>query len=150
MNAITQTLLNIKEFAEGEKPLDYILIAVNEAKAEFQNRIFNSEEGAKDDKAKGLGKYTNAYARYRIAKGRQAKVIDLELTGSLRRDIKVIKNQSQVLIIIISDVELEKLEHLERMYTTKIFSLNKQEYERYAEKAAELFIGELIHIFNNE
>lgn len=150
MNAITQTLQNIIEFAESEKPLDFLLIAVNEAKADFQNRIFNSEEGAKDTKGKGLGKYSNPYASYRQAHGRQAKVVDLEFTGSLRREFKVVKTEDKVFINIISDSELRKAEYLEENYKTKIFSLNEEEQNIYKRKSNDLFIREIKKICKNE
>ena len=150
MASITQILNDIKDFAESERPLEYLLIAVNEAKADFQNRIFNSESGAKDSKGKGLGAYSNSYAKYRVAKGRQAKVVDLEFTGSLRRDFKVIKDDTLIKIIAPSETELKKIEYLEKNYKTKIFTLDEEEYRRYSEKASRLFIGELINIWNNE
>jgi len=150
MNAITQTLLNIKEFAESEKPLDFLLIAVNEAKADFQNRIFNSEDGAKDAKGKGLGKYSNSYARYRQAKGRQAKAVDLEFTGSLRREIKVVKTEDKVLINIVSAFELRKAEYVEENYKTKIFTLNDDEHNIYKRKSNDLFLREIKKICRNE
>ena len=58
-------LKSLKEFANSEVPMDLLLVAVNETKAEMQNRIFNSEKGAKDVQGKGLGNYSNAYANYR-------------------------------------------------------------------------------------
>ena len=143
-------LNNIKDFAESEKPLEYLLIAVNEAKADFQNRIFNSESGAKDSKGKGLGTYSNSYAKYRQSKGRQAKVVDLEFTGSLRRDLKVVKDGTTVKIVVPSETELKKIEYLENNYKTKIFTLDEDEYKKYSEKVYSLFIGELINICNNE
>lgn len=157
MNNITKALLNIKEFAESEKPLDFLLIAVNEAKAEFQNRIFNSEEGAKDVKGKKLfsriskeSKYSNPYVKYRRSKGRQTNYIDLEFTGSLRRDIKVLKTEDKVFIDIISGFELSKVAHLENLYNTNIFSLNNDEKEIYKRKSNDLFIREIKKICKNE
>lgn len=149
MGSLTDILKQIKDFAESEKPVDYIVIATNETKAEFQNRVFNSEEGAKDTKGKGLGKYSNPYAKYRRSKGRQSAVVDLEFTGSLRRDIRVVKNDNVIQMAFTSDKETKKRGYLEEMYKTNIFSLNEEEYEKLTDKASNLILTEIEEIFNN-
>ncbi|MCQ4139234.1 hypothetical protein [Chryseobacterium sp. EO14] len=149
MGTLSEKLLKLQEFAESGVPLDLILIAVNETKANFQNRIFNSEEGAKDAKGKGLGKYSNRYAKYRQAKGRQTKVVDLELTGSLRRDFKVLKNENNIAIKVTSESEQKKVKYLEENYKTKIFSLNDEEYNACLNKSARLILDEIINIYKN-
>ena len=150
MLPFTKILTDLKDFAQSEVPLDLLFISVNEVRADFTNRAFNSETGSKDNKGKGLGKYSNSYAKYRESKGRQKKVVDLEFTGSLRRDLKVIRtNDTTISMQLLSPAERKKAEYLEANYKTTIFELSDEEYSSVFEKSATLFNREIKEIIEN-
>lgn len=145
----SKILKEVRDFADSEVPLDLLLIAVNESKAEFVNRAFNSESGSKDIKGKGLGTYSNAYAEYRKSLGRQTKVIDLELTGSLRRDLKTIKKDNSISLQYLSNDEVKKIVDLEKRYKSTIFELSEDEQNSVFQKANTLFSREITEIIKN-
>lgn len=143
-------LTGLKDFAESEVPLDLLFIAVNETKAEFTNRAFNSESGSKDVKGKLLGKYTDRYAKLRESKGRKTKVVDLEFTGSLRRDLKVIRsNDTTISMLYLSPEEQKKIGYLENNYKTSIFELSESEQLSVFEKSTTLINKEIKDIIEN-
>lgn len=145
----SKILKEIKTFAESETPLDFLLIAVNETKAEFTNRAFNSEQGSKDNKGKGLGNYSNSYASFRASKGRQNKKVDLELTGSLRRDLKTIRKENSISMQFLSADEVKKIGYLETKYKTTIFELSEDEKLSVKNKANTLFVGKINEILSD-
>ena len=150
MLQFNKILTGLKDFAESEVPLDLLFVAVNETKAEFTNRAFNSETGSKDAKGKGLGKYSNGYASYRSSKGRQIKNVDLELTGSLRRDLKVIRsNDTTISMVYLSPEEQKKIGYLENNYKTSIFELSETEQNSVFEKSLTLINREIKEIIEN-
>jgi hypothetical protein len=150
MLQFNKILTGLKEFAESEVPLDLLFVAVNEIKAEFTNRAFNSETGSKDAKGKGLGKYSNGYASYRISKGKQAKVVDLEFSSSLRKDIKVIRsNDTTISMLYLSPDEQKKIGYLESNYKTSIFELSNDEQNSVFEKSLTLINREIKQIIEN-
>jgi hypothetical protein len=100
---------------------------MDQAKSDLQTRVFNSEEGAKDIKGQGLGGYSNGYAAYRRSKGRQTKYVDLELTGSLRRNFQITQVGDRVAIVVPSATERAKIDKLEKQYKKNIFDLSKEE-----------------------
>jgi hypothetical protein len=124
---IENVLNELKGWALSERPLDIMTQAVEQGRSEFMNRVFNSEVGAKDINSKGLGKYSNPYADYRKSLGRQTKVVDLNLTGSLFRDIKTVRSEGGITIAVPSVTEREKIADLERRYRKNIFDLNESE-----------------------
>lgn len=145
----SKILKEVRDFAESEVPLDLLLIAVNETKAEFTNRVFNSESGTKDTKGKGLGKYSNGYASYRQSIGRQTKHVDLELTGSLRRDLKTIRKENSISMQYLATDEVKKIGYLENQYKTRIFELSKDEKQSVNKKANTLFSKQITQIIKN-
>ena len=150
MLQFNKILTGLKDFAESEVPLDLLFVAVNETKADFTNRAFNSETGSKDAKGKGLGKYSNGYASYRASKGRQIKNVDLELTGSLRRDLKVIRsNDTTISMFFLSPEEQKKIAYLESNYKTSIFELSETEQNAVFEKSLTLINTEIKEIIEN-
>ena len=150
MLQFNKILTGLKDFAESERPLDLLFVAVNETKADFTNRAFNSETGSKDAKGKGLGKYSNGYASYRASKGRQIKNVDLELTGSLRRDLKVIRsNDTTISMIFLSPEEQKKIAYLESNYKTPIFETSETEQNAVFEKSLTLINTEIKQIIEN-
>jgi hypothetical protein len=145
----SKILKEVRDFAESEVPLDLLLIAVNESKAEFTNRVFNSESGTKDTKGKGLGKYSNSYASYRLSIGRQINNVDLELTGSLRRDLKTIRKENSISMRFLATDEVKKIGYLETQYKTSIFDLNEDEKKGVFTKANALFMNEINQIIKD-
>jgi hypothetical protein len=145
----SKILKEVRDFAESEVPLDLLLIAVNESKAEFTNRVFNSESGTKDTKGKGLGKYSNSYASYRRSIGRQTNNVDLELTGSLRRDLKSIRKENSISMQFLATDEVKKIGYLETQYKTRIFDLNEEEKKGVFTKANTLFMNEINQIIKD-
>ena len=142
-------LKSLKEFANSEVPMDLLLVAVNETKAEMQNRIFNSEKGAKDVQGKGLGNYSNAYANYRKKLGRQVKYKDLELTGALRRELETVRSDDNIKIVIRSESEVKKAKYIEEQEKQTIFALSEEEQKLVGEKANILFSREIEKIIEN-
>lgn len=124
---VEKALNELKNWALSERPLDIIVQAVEQGRGQFMNRVFNSETGAKDITGKGLGKYSNPYAEYRKSLGRQTKVVDLNLTGSLFREIKTVQVEGAVTIAVPSAFERDKIADLERRYRKNIFDLNESE-----------------------
>lgn len=145
----TKILEGVRDFADSEKPLDLLLIAVNETKADFTNRVFNSEQGTKDVKGKGLGNYSNSYAEYRKSLGRQTKFVDLELTGSLRRNLQLIRSNTSISMQFRDPLEVEKVLKLEKQYKKTIFELSTDEKNSVNTKANSLFIKEITQIIND-
>jgi hypothetical protein len=142
-------LKGLREFAESEVPLDLLFISANEVKADFQNRVFNSEDGSKDRTGKGLGGYSNKWAKVRREAGRQTKFKDLEFTGSLRRSIRTARTDDEIQILITSSLEVKKAVDLERITRKDIFSLSDSEIESFTEKSVKLFNNEIKEIINN-
>ena len=168
-------LKGLKEFAESEVPLDLLFISANEVKADFQNRVFNSEDGSKDRTGKGLGKYSKkklplffykksdlydkidelkyedglSYSTFRELSGRQNKVKDLELTSSLRRSIRTARTDEEVNILISSSVEIEKAKNIESQSGKDIFSFSDSEIESFQYKSDKLFNNEIKEIIKN-
>jgi len=142
-------MLNLRSFAESEVPLDLLFICANEVKAEFENRVFNSEVGAKDKTGKGLGGYSNQYAKVRKEEKRQTEYKDLEFTGSLRRSIKTVRSEIEAQILIGSPLEVTKAVNLEKQTKKDIFSLSSEEIQSCEEKAIKLFNNEIKEIIQN-
>jgi hypothetical protein len=142
-------LQDLKDFADSEVPLDLLFIAVNETKAEVANRIFNSETGTTAKDGKKLRAYSQGYAEYRRSLGRQTKVVDLELTGSLRRELKVFKKNESITMGFLSKTETKKIGYLEKGYKKTIFEANKDEVASVNEKANKLFLNEIKTILEN-
>lgn len=124
---VKKLLEELVVWAEGERPLDIVVQAVEQGRSAMAIRIFNDQRGTKDIVGKGLGKYSNPYAELRKARGLQAKVIDLNFTGSLQRDIKTVRNGEKITIAVPSEGERKKIGYIEKRYNTNIFDLSKDE-----------------------
>lgn len=128
MDGIKKILNDLEQWAMSEKPLNNILFGVNQAAGAMKIRIFNSEAGAKDsDNTKVAKKYSAGYASYRKRNGRQTRVVDLEFSGSLRREIKVVRNGTKISIAVPSQEERKKIGYLEKQYKKEIFDLSESE-----------------------
>lgn len=130
MLKIQQMLEELKDWAEGERPLDIVVQGVEQGRGVMSNRIFNSEKGAKGVDGKGFGRYSNEYAKIRSRKGLQTKVIDFSFTESLQKDVKTVRNGNKITIAIQSDVNRLKAGYLEKRYSSNIFDLNKKEKDQ--------------------
>lgn len=123
-----RSLLNdLKDWAGSEMPVDIVVQSVEQTRFELSKRVFNSKQGAKDVKGQGLGTYSNSYAKYREAKGRQTKVVDLVFDGSLQNSIETVRNGKRIVIAVKSEKEREKIKYLEEQYKKNIFDLSKDE-----------------------
>jgi hypothetical protein len=147
---ITEILKRLKKYGESTTPVDNIVVAMNQTRGMVLNRIFNSERGTKDVNGAGLGKYSNAYAKYRQSKGRQTNVIDLEFTGSLRRDIKVVQSDNKVAIAIVSNTERLKSSYLEKNFRKDIFSVSVDERKEFNRVLSKLFAEDINFILEGE
>lgn len=127
MNDLQNILLRLRAWTDSTAPIDNIVQGMNQGKSAMQNRIFNSEQGAKDISGRGLGTYSDPYKKYRQKRGRQTAHVDLELTGSLRRDIKVIQENAKVAIAVPSSLERAKIGYLEKQFSTTIFDITTDE-----------------------
>jgi HSP20 family molecular chaperone IbpA len=143
-------LERLRKYGESSTPTDNIVLAMNQTRAAVFNRIFNSEEGTKDVNGAGLGAYSNSYASYRRSRGRQANVIDLELTGSLRRDIKVVQTDDKVTLAIVSNSERLKSSYLETRFRRDIFSVSAEERDEFNRVLGKLFADDIKTILEGE
>ena len=137
---------------------DALVIGVNAAKASMQFRIFNkgldagnlqigsyagpkkkAKKGQFDGRKKdflfgdlpeGEEPQLSEYEKKRVAKGRQIKYKDLEFTGSLRRGIVVIKENSVRVVCAIPNEKLFNIAKFQEEYIkAPIFSLSDEERE---------------------
>lgn len=146
---IIDILAKLRAWAESDRPIDILFIAVNEVSSDFQIRIFNSEIGYRDTKGNApKPTYSDPYKKVRERKGRQTKVVDLEFTGALRRSIKTVREQTGVKFILSSEQESKISTYLEKYRGTKIFDLSESEQKRITEIAVELMIKDIKEIFN--
>lgn len=127
MNDLQKILLRLRAWTDSTAPINNIVQGMNQGKSAMQNRIFNSEQGTKDVSGRGLGTYSDPYKKYRQKRGRQTAHVDLELTGSLRRDIKVIQENAKVAIAVPSSLERAKIGYLEKQFSTTIFDITSDE-----------------------
>jgi len=148
---VTQWLERVRDYAKSERPLDNILLAVNDTRSKMQNRIFNSEQGTKDSQDKPITKaYSNPYKKVRKAKGLQTNKVDLEFTGGLRREVKTVRDGNRVYIAIPSQKETQKSVYLEQQYDTKIFEPTKEELKHATTVAMKLIKEDLYELSNSD
>jgi hypothetical protein len=151
---INQILKRLRDYSESTAPIDNIVTAMNQTKGAVQNRIFNSEDGSKDSQGKGLGKYSNSYAGVRRESGRQANKVDLEFTGSLRRNLQVVQSDNKVTLAIVSNSERQKAQYIENRYGKKgnseIFTISKEESEEFYGTLNLLFKQDINFILTGE
>lgn len=88
------------------------------------------DEKGEDAKGKKLGKYTKAYARIRIKKGRQANHVDTHFTGKFHASITVEAREDE--FIIRSNVEYDK--YLVKRYGKDILGVQEQYLEEFVER----------------
>lgn len=146
---IVEILGKIKAWAESDRPIDIMFLAVNEVSADFQLRIFNDQIGYRDTKGNApKPTYSDPYKKVRAKAGRQTNVVDLEFTGALRRSIKTVREQTGVKFVLSSEQEAKISTYLEKYRGTKIFDLSESELKRITEIAVELMAKDLKEIFN--
>lgn len=144
---VIEWLEKVKEYANSEKPLDNILLAVNDTRSKMQNRIFNSESGTKDSKDKKITKaYSNPYKEVRKSKGLQVKNVDLEFTGETRRELKTIRDGRRTIIGIPSALVAQRTIYLEKMYDSIIFEPTKEELNHARDTAIKLIKEDLYEL----
>ena len=148
MNNLQKILLRLRAWSDSTAPIDNIVQGINQGKSAMQNRIFNSEQGTKDISGRGLGNYSDPYKKYRQKRGRQTAHIDLELTGSLRRDIKVIQESSKVAIAVPSSNERAKIGYLEKQFATTIFEITAEEKKEVMDVIEYNFSQDIKEIIN--
>jgi hypothetical protein len=146
---IRQVFESLKDYVESGKALDRIVLSVNQGKSDLQTRVFNSEKGAKDVQGSGLGKYSNTYAKYRQNNGRQTNVVDLEYTGSLRRNFQVTQVGTRAVIVVPDSKERQKIGYLETQYKKNIFSLSKEEKLDINKRATILITEDITEIIKS-
>lgn len=146
---IRESLEALKSYAYGPQPIENIVLGVNKAKSDMQKRVFNSETGSKDVTGSGLGGYSNPYAQKRANEGRQARVVDLEFTGTLRRSFKVEIVNDTVSIIVDNPNEVKKLGYIEQNYKRKIFDLSQEEEKDMLDLINKLFAEDITEILNS-
>lgn len=147
---VKQILQRLVDYGESTAPVDNIVFAMNQTRGAVSNRIFNSEAGTKDVSGAGLGKYSNSYAEYRKSKGRQANVVDLEFTGSLRRNLQVVQLQNKVTLAVVSNTERLKVGYLEKQYRKDIFSVSSNERNEFFQSLNELYKQDIKNILTGE
>ena len=149
LKRLEEMLNDLVSYALGESVIDNMVVAVNTGKAEMQTRIFNSESGTRDVNGSGLGGYSNPYAAYRKQKGRQSNVVDLELTGALRRSLKTEIANNSVAIVVEGQTEIKKLGDIERRYKKNIFDASQKEEELIMNTFSELITQDITNILKN-
>lgn len=145
-----EVINGLKDYIQSSEPLDTILIAVNESKAEITNRIFNSEKGTKDVKGTDLKAYSKEYAKYRQSLGRQIKNVDLELTGSLRRNLKTVRRDKNFTIQFDSQTEISKIKDIEKKYNKVIFDSTEEETNNLVKKVNEYLLKDLARVIEEK
>lgn len=153
------------DYAENELPID-LRFAVKQGASAMKRRIFNQNTGTKDVKGKGLGNYSNKYAKQRANAGYQANKKDLEVSGDLRRSIedegtpngaKIFINESSSVNPLAKGKAKKPIKnqlkagYIEKYHTTsnandKIFALNADESELVEQTADELVLEKLTEI----
>ncbi len=80
--------------------------------------------------------------------GRQTAVVDLELTGALRREVKTVRDGTKVGIAIVAKTEREKANYLEQKYKRTIFEISEAEKEEIIETIKYNFSEDVKDIVN--
>ena len=113
----------------------------------MQNRIFNSEVGAKDVDGNSMPKsaqsgkaYSASWGQVRKEKGRQIDHKDFSFTGSLIKSIKVEREGDKYRITMSDSV---KARNIELQEGKDIFSLSQEEYDLFYEIFTELLIEDI-------
>ena len=148
---ILQVLTKIKEWANSDRPIDILFIAVNEVSADFQIRVFNDQIGYRDiygnaPKPTYSDPYKKVRANYNPPK--QTNVVDFQLSESLRRSIKTVREQTGVKLVLSTAQEAKISAFIEQYRGTKIFELSEEENKRVSEIAIELMLKDIKAIFN--
>lgn len=146
---ILQALTKLKQWADSDRPIDIMIIALNEVNADYQNRIFNSEQGYRDTNNNApKPTYSNPYTKKRAKAGRQINHVDFEFTGALRRSINLVREATGVKLVINSTQEAKIASYLETQRNTKIFTLSETEKKELSTKIATLMVKDLKQIFD--
>ena len=77
----------VVDYVEGGGVIGRLGIATEQARFDFLDRVFDVE-GSKDSEGKGLGGYSNPYAKIRDKAGLTTGRKTLEFTGDLKRSIE--------------------------------------------------------------
>jgi len=175
---IIRKLNELKSYANSEKPLDKMIIAINEGQAEIKLRVFNSETGTKDVDGATLGTYSDnklplfffedkarrkvnldkkkykhgiSYKDWRSLNGLQSKVVDLEFSGDLRRSISTVKINTTTIAVEIRDNEnIKKANYLENMFSSSIFEASEKEKNEIMENIRLYISNDIKSILRNE
>ena len=148
---IIEKLNRLREWANSERPVDLLFIALNEVSAEMSNRIFNSEKGYRDIYGNApKPTYSDPYKKVRenYKPARQTKVVDFELTGSLRRSLDTVRDANNIKIVLRNDAEALISKYLEKYRGTIVFEMSEDELKLFNQIASELLIKDIKKIFN--
>ena len=146
---IIEKLNRLREWANSERPVDLLFIALNEVSAEMSNRIFNSEKGYRDIYGNSpKPTYSDPYKKVRENKGRQTKVVDFENTGSLRRSLDTVRDANNIKLVLRNDAEALISKYLEKYRGTIVFEMSEDELKLFNQIASELLIKDIKKIFN--
>lgn len=158
-------------------PIEVLLLGVNAARGQMSFRIFNKgldiggvsfgSYGGKRKvknadivfKGKKRGFFlgeeetvSNEFTEYelvRIKAGRQIRYKDLELTGTLRRGIVVVKDAKGVTCVIVNDKLIKIAEYQEQAINAVIFALSDSEKQLMKDNITEGLKQLYARVFNS-
>ncbi len=140
---IIEKLNRLREWANSERPVDLLFIALNEVSAEMSNRIFNSEKGYRDIYGNApKPTYSDPYKKIR------KKFVDFEDTGSLRRSLDTVRDANNIKLVLRNDPEALISKYLEKYRGTIVFEMSDDELKLFNQIASELLIKDIKKIFN--
>lgn len=118
ISGLEDRLNRLKRVLETGDFGDALIFGIDVGVGLLQQRIFNNGKAA-DGTA--LGDYKSKYYKAKRAKaGRQIGYKDLEMTGSLRSGIKVVKTRTNVVQCIVQDANLIKIAQGQEKQTGKV------------------------------
>ncbi len=83
------------------------------------------------------------YEQFRRIQGFPVNYVNLNLSGSLTGNIQLVRNDGKTLLVITDATEIEKSEHLEKLYRKKIFTPSQTDIaaseEAMAKEVAKIF-----------
>ena len=116
--------------------------SLNNLEGTMETRIFGSGkqgEDANGNVIKGGKPYSESYAEFRRASGKQSEYIDLIFTGNLLRSIKVIEDTQGGKIIFSNADGANKAEDIERKFRQVIFAATTEEANKTFDDFERLF-----------
>lgn len=146
-------LKSLKEFGDnlenvgvciGENKNPIEIAALSDAIAAFKFRVFGNLGGF-DEQGKGLGDYSKAYLRKRLAKGKNNLQKNLVFDGNLRNSIEVGVSSEGKNVFGFTDLALEQIaRYQEEQLNTDIFGANDEEVKVLVEEMSKQIL-ELIN-----